>query len=451
MAYTIPQPNQSVSGAVTTQAGSILSTTHPAGSITAISGAVTQLAGSILAVDATFTPPANQSVSGAVSVSNFPAIQVVAPNNSSLFALQPAGSILAVDATFTPPANQSVSGEVSVSNFPAVQVVAPNNSSMFAVPVGSYVTLQPPGSVMAVSGSFTPPANQSVSGEVAVSNFPAIQPVTNLAGSITAVAGTVTANIGTIPGSMVAFQGTSPWVVAPNNSSMITTNVGSVITVFQSSSLIARVTGSVATLGIAGSIASVTNPAGSITAVNINGVGNPSVIVVLQAPSIVGTYAEDAAHTTADKGFFVMGVRNDTVASFAGANGEYNPFGHDSAGRMITKPFAPGEASQIGTASTVNFGTTNAASIRLFLAPGAGLKNYVTDFNISNTGATTTLVSFVDEDASVIGKTIAPAGGGSNHSFNTPLVTQLPNKAVGVIAANATSTLHITMTGYKAP
>ncbi len=54
------------------------------------------------------------------------------------------------------------------------------------------------------------------------------------------VAGTV--NIGTIPGSVVAFQGTSPWIVAPNNSSMVTIAQGSVAVAIVSGSVAVSVT-----------------------------------------------------------------------------------------------------------------------------------------------------------------------------------------------------------------
>lgn len=581
-----PTGNQSVSGAVTAPAGSVMMTAQLAGSVLAVSataaanqsvsGAVTAQAGSIMSV----ANPAGSTT--AVLATQVTSPWIVAPNNSSLFSLQPAGSILAVSATAA--ANQSVSGTVNtlplgtiitslVSTIPSSVIVGtsifgqlPAGTAVLGsvatlqgttpwinTNVGSIITVskdssviayQLAGSVLATSG--TAAANQSVSGAVTAPPGSIIQvsgattttagsiiSVTNPAGSVTTVAGTVattqsgtwissivstvpssvivgasifgqlpagTATLGSVAaivsnfpanqsvsgattttagsilsvtnpaGSVTAVSGISFSLSSVHivSGSVITVPTGSTITLNQGSSIIARVTGSVAILGTsgsimavtvvsgstlafapAGSLMSVTNPAGSITQVTNTNVG--SVIVVWQVPSIVGTYAEDATHTTADKGFFVMGVRNDAVASFTGANLEYNPFGHDSAGRMLIKPFAPGESSLLSTASTVNFGTATAASIRLFVAPGAGLKNYITDFNISNTGAATTLVSFVDEDASVMGRTIAPAGGGSNHSFATPLTTQIANKQVGVIAATATSVLHITLTGYKAP
>lgn len=176
--------------------------------------------------------------------------------------------------------------------------------------------------------------------------------------------------------------------------------------------------------------------------------GNASVITAFgQSPSIVGTYGEDAGHTTADKGLFTLGVRNDNVASFASANLDYSPFGTDSAGRMVGMPFAPEESRIEGYITLTSTSVTT-----LVAAAGAGIKNYITDIFVANTGAATTLVTFTSGGgASVLGYTIAPAGGGSNMpGIARPLVT-LANQTFGVQAATATSTLYVTVKGHKGP
>src|SRR3990167_5585797 len=75
--------------------------------------------------------------------------------------------------------------------------------------------------------------------------------------------------------------------------SVIATQIGSVITVLQSSSIL-------------------TVPVGSI-------------ITYWPTPSIVGTYAEDAAHTTTDRGIFALGVRNDDQSSVTSTDNDYSP------------------------------------------------------------------------------------------------------------------------------
>ena len=90
------------------------------------------------------------------------------------------------------------------------------------------------------------------------------------------------------------------------------------------------------------------------------------------------------------------------------------------------------------------------ASVALIAAAGAGLKNYITDVFVANTGSVATLVTFTDGDASVLGKTIAPALGGSNlPGLKTPMVTSA-NQPFNMVSATAASVLHGTALGYKA-
>lgn len=233
----------------------------------------------------------------------------------------------------------------------------------------------------------------SVSGTVQVGNFPTNQ---NVSGSVVAfVSGTVPVNTA---GSVVAFQGTSPWVVNFQNSSILAQPVSSVIT-------------------------------------------------IQQANSIVGTYAEDSAHTTADKGVFGLGIRNDAVASLVSADLEYIGHSHDSAGRTLIRPFAPEEARVEGYISLTNTSVTT-----LVAAAGTGLKNYITDVWIANTGSVTTLVTFSSGGgSSILGYTIAPAGGGSNLlGLATPIRT-LANETFGIQAGTPTSVLYATVKGFRAP
>lgn len=170
-------------------------------------------------------------------------------------------------------------------------------------------------------------------------------------------------------------------------------------------------------------------------------------IIAFPTASIAGTYAEDTGHVAGERGLFTLGVRNDAVSSFTSANLDYNPIGVDSAGRTLTKPFAPEEARVYGVASTVNTGPSS-----LLAASGAGLRNYITDLWVANTGSVATLISFRDVDASVIGRTIAPAGGGSNIiHMGTPMRTHARNSQVEYTSATATSVLHVTAFGYIAP
>lgn len=302
----------------------------------------------------------------------------------SVVAFQGAGWSGSVAAVVTFPTNQNVSGSV--------------------------VAFQGAGWSGSVAAIVTFPTNQNVSGSVAA--FQAGVRTTSLVSTVPSSVIVGTSIFGQLPGgtavlgSVAALQGTNPWVVNFSNSSIIAINAGSVITI---------------------------NPG--------------SIITIQQANSIVGTYAEDAAHTTADKGVFTLGVRNDAVASFVGANLDYGPIATDAAGRTLMRPFAAEESRVEGYSSTVNVSVTT-----LVAAAGAGLRNYITDVMIANTGATTTLVTFKSGGgASILGYTIAPTGGGSNMiGFATPIRTGV-NQTFDFQATSASSILYATVKGFKAP
>jgi len=48
-------------------------------------------------------------------------------------------------------------------------------------------------------------------------------------------------------------------------------------------------------------------------------------------------YAEDSAHTDADTGQFILGVRNDTLAALGGTDGDYVPFQMNSSGALFVE------------------------------------------------------------------------------------------------------------------
>lgn len=183
--------------------------------------------------------------------------------------------------------------------------------------------------------------------------------------------------------------------------------------------------------------------------------GNELIAVINPDGSAVGSgtgaanlgKAEDSGHTTGDTGVFILGVRNDTLSNTTNADADYTQITVDRTGRAITLPFAPEAARSRGTATTT--GTTD---ISVVAASGdANLKTYITDMQIVNTGASTSLITFKDGNAgATLGYTIAPTGGGSNIHFSTPLVTTA-NTAFYFAAATASTTIYISAQGYKAP
>lgn len=304
-------------------------------------------------------------------------------------------------------ANQSVSGTVGASvigTVPVTQAGAWTHSVVGTIFVA--------GSVATVGVAV---ANQSVSGTVNVGNFPISQNVS---------------------GSVVATQGTNPWIITGS----VQASLSPVANQSVSGTVGASIIGTVPVTQGGTWIASVF---GNMSVIGTVPVTQSGTVIT----SIVGAYAEDSAHTTGDIGVLTFGVRNDTVSSFTSANLDYGPIATDSAGRNLVKPFAAEESRIEGYNSVVSGSVTT-----IIAAAGAGLRNYITDVWVANTGASATLVTFRSQGgASVLGYTIAPAGGGSNlPGLQTPIRTGV-NETFDIQATTATSILFATAKGYKAP
>lgn len=279
----------------------------------------------------------------------------------------------------------SVSGTVQtdVRGSVAVAIIAGSIAATFTPPANQSVsgTVQTDvrGSVAVaiISGSiaatFTPPANQSVSGTVQVDVRASVATVI-IGGSIataTTNSSVMLLNSANVIGSVTALQGTNPWTIV--------------------------------------------TPAGSVQGTRTD---NASVITIFgQGPSIVGTYAEDAASSTGDKGIFALGVRNDTLASVSSADGDYTQFTVGPMGEVVTAN-APITKWVYGTTSIVS-----GASVALIAAQGASIFTYVTGLNVVNPSANNFYgnISTGAGASSVLAYFVAPANGGSNMVFPNPL------------------------------
>ena len=255
-------------------------------------------------------------------------------------------------------------------------------------------------------------------------------------------------------GSVAALQGTNPWIVtgsvqAAVSGSVATVQSGTVIT-----SLVSTVPSSVLVgASIFGQLPAGTAPLGSVA--TLQGT-NPWIVTGSVQAAVSGAVAavQSGTQTTSIVGSIpsstlvgTYGHRNDAVASYLGADLTWRPFATDSAGRTLIRPFAAEESRIEGYASTVNVSVTT-----LVAAAGAGLRNYITDIWLANTGATTTLVTFRSGGGtSVLGYTIVPTASGSNlPGLQTPIRT-LANETFDIQATTATSVLYATVKGFRAP
>lgn len=279
-----------------------------------------------------------------------------------------------IETGYTSLTNISRSWQVNNSGFDSIRVRSTAVASgTVNVRISSSAAPNSAGATVAIGAAL--PTGTNFLGTVSV--------VGNLGSS--SVSGTVGASIvGQLPagtamlGSVVAYQGVTPWVVN-----------------FQNSSIIAVQAGSVVSLSVG------------------------SVITVLQAASIVGTYAEDAASASGDKGFLVMGARNDTLASVTSNDGDYSSHVVGPAGELIAAnaPFTKWVQGNISVLAT--FGVSVAA----IPAQGASIFTYITGVQVANMSASSVLVTLSGATSSIIGYTVAPAGGGSNMVFPNALKT----------------------------
>lgn len=105
-------------------------------------------------------------------------------------------------------------------------------------------------------------------------------------------------------------------------------------------------------------------------------------------------------------------------------------------------------ANQVtGSGTTTGTSTTAVTGIG---AAGGSLRNYIVSIQVVNTGSTTTLVTIQDgSGGATLAYTIAPAGGGSNITFNVPLKTTA-NTGLFFICGSASTTVYVSAQGYNA-
>lgn len=393
------------------------------------------------------------SVVGALSPSS---VQVLNPVSTLAVNPTPA-SVQVLNPVSTLAVNQNGDWRVSViSSTPSSLLAGVSVIGLTPVKLGTSTDA----SVITVG---SPVANQSISGTVNINpaSVQVLNPVSILATTqsgtrITSLVSTIPSSVivgasifgqlpaGTAPlGSVATLQGTNPWVVVGSvygSGSTVAfqggTRITSLVSTVPSSVIvgasifglppvnITNASASIAVNIIAGSVALGAVTVGSVNQADIPWVVGGSVLSfqgtlpwVIQ--SVVGTYAEDAAHTTGDKGLLVLGVRNDTLASITSADLDYSPMAQGPAGETVVAP-APYTKWVQGTVSVLNqFGVSMAA----IAAQGSSIFTYITGVQIANMGPGSVLVTLSGATSSVIGYTIAPPGGGSNIVYKPAIKT----------------------------
>ncbi len=316
-----------------------------------------------------------------------------------------------------------LAGSVMAVNMPSPSIIATQQAgSILAVnmPSPSVIAIQQAGSVMAVApGSVSGVGIFNVNhiGNGSILSVPTSSTIAVIQGSVAAFQGGVWAtSIVGVP-QPHSVSGVGQFQVNHNgNGSIITLNVGSVITVFKDSSILAVPVGSVLTIPTS------------------------STIAIIQASSIAGTYTEDSAHGTNDRGIFTLAVRNDTMSSITSADGDYSPQITGPVGEVITanSPITKWYSSQ----SSVMYGT----SVQVVAAGGASVFNYLSGLQVANDSGTFSRVKITGGLGSVLAWTVAPASGGSNINFINPIRV---GENMGISASiSGVSSVYISMQGF---
>ena len=169
----------------------------------------------------------------------------------------------------------------------------------------------------------------------------------------------------------------------------------------------------------------------------------------LQVDIVAGAeYAEDSAHTSADTGNFILGVRNDTLAALGGTDGDYVPFQMNSSGALFIDIADGGQLDTIIDAleTTLTAIETDAAAIEVLLTAAnvdhAANEALLTTID-ADTGAIKTAVELIDNaiDGSQMQVDVVAISAQSDGTYigDIKFGESLPagSAAIGKLAANS--------------
>lgn len=161
------------------------------------------------------------------------------------------------------------------------------------------------------------------------------------------------------------------------------------------------------------------------------------------------TPAQDGNHgsTTAANGPRQIAEATSSVSGGTNVtNGQDTRLKADLSGVLITRPYANPEDT-ISTTPLALTATTTATS--LIAAAGAGIRNYLTTLECSNTSATNTTIDIRDGTAGAVLWTVScPANGGGVRTFAIPLRGSA-NTALAAQSSVSVSTVTVSAIGFK--
>lgn len=132
-----------------------------------------------------------------------------------------------------------------------------------------------------------------------------------------------------------------------------------------------------------------------------------------------------------------------TVSSITDITDQAWPFTTTATISGVIKTYADESNLVQGTSSS-----TGTSDTEIIAAQGGSNRIYLTSFSIANSSSTTNTVVHIKDGSTIIWTTMAPANGGSNHTFTNPLKLTA-NTALNFACLSASTTVYFSANGYK--
>lgn len=257
------------------------------------------------------------------------------------------------------------------------------------------------GSVITIASSTVGSAERQIVQVSVMGALPVTIPGTNMTSIVSTVPSSVIVGAsifgqlpaGTAPiGSIATLQGTNPWII----------------------------TGSIQG-NVSGSVASY--PLGTIVTSLVSTV--PSSVIV--GASVFGQLPGGTA---------VLG----SVATLQGTN-PWNIIGSVATSNPQSSVISMSAPFASVIQGTADLRVVQGGSVVVIAGPGDGIRNYINHVQVVNFGSASVLVTIADNTTSILGYTIAPAGGGSNYdclykaALNSPVTASINGTASVLVSA----------------
>jgi hypothetical protein len=257
-------------------------------------------------------------------------------------------------------------------------------------------------------------------------------------------AGTASADVITVQGiaSMTALKVDGSAVTQPISAAALPLPTGAATSA-------AQTTGNTSLGTIAGAVSGTEMQVDVVASLpaGTNNIGDVDVLSIVPGTGATNLgKAEDGAHTSGDVGVMSLGVRNDTMVDFSGADNDYTPFSVTPKGQVITANAPRGR--KLHQKTTI----TSSTSETTVLTAAASTFHDVYGVIVTNTSATATEVTFKDATAGTT-RFIISAPANDTRGFMLPVDAAFTQAAVNnnwtATCADSVASIEITVIAVK--